>query len=65
MTRDQYKAAIKKLDLTPVQAGRLFGYGRRQANRWTSETDTTPIPHLVGVNVKLLLSGKIKKEDLI
>ena len=63
MTPTQDKAAIKKLGMTIVGAGPYFGLGRRQAQRLAS--GEAPIPMLVERVVKLLLAGKITKEDLL
>ncbi len=63
MTPAQYKAALKRLDLTIVGAGRYFGFATRQAQRFAS--GEAPIPHLVEKVLRFLNDGKIKKEDLL
>lgn len=61
LTPTQYKAALKRLDLTIVGAAPFFGISRRQAQRIAAEG---PIPKLVARVIKLLLDGTLKKEDL-
>lgn len=61
MTPTQYKSGLKKLDISIVGAAPYFGISRRQAQRIAAEG---PVPKLVAQVLKLLLDGKIKKEDL-
>ncbi len=61
MTPTQYQNAIKSLGMTVVGAAPFFGISRRQAQRIAS---TGPIPKLIEKVLKLLLDGKLKKEDL-
>lgn len=62
MTPAQYRAALKTLDINVVGAAPYFGISRRQAQRIAGEG---PVPKLVEKTVKLLLDGKLKKEDLL
>jgi hypothetical protein len=62
MTPAAYKAALKKLDITIVGAAPYFGISRRQAQRIAANG---PISGIISKVVKLLLDGKIKKEDLL
>jgi hypothetical protein len=61
LTPTQYRAALKRLDITIVGAAPYFGISRRQAQRIAAEG---PVPKLVAQVLKLLLDGKLKKEDL-
>lgn len=62
MTKIQYRAALKKLDLSIVGAAAYFGFKRRQAQRIAA--GTAPVPELVGKIIRLLLEEKISLEDL-
>jgi len=62
MTPNQYKAALKKLDITIVGAAPYFGISRRQAQRIAADG---PVPDLVAKVVRLLVAGTIYKEDLL
>lgn len=61
MTPTAYKAALKRLEITIVGAAPYFGISRRQAQRIAAAGPSD----LVAKVVKLLLDGKIKKEDLL
>lgn len=61
MTKTQYRAALKKLGLTIVGAARFFHCSPRSAQNYASGR----IPRLTAKVIELLLSGKIKKEDLL
>lgn len=62
MTINQYNSGLKKLDITIVGAAPYFGISRRHAQRIAA---AGPVPPLVAKVMKLLLNGKIQKEDLI
>lgn len=62
MSPTQYRAALKKQDITVVGAAAYFGISRRQAQRIASEG---PVPKLVQKILELLSSEKLKKEDLL
>jgi hypothetical protein len=64
MTNRQYRAALDKLGLKYVPAGRLFGYAKRQSQRFADPKNKTLIPRLVAKTVQWLLEGKITVEDL-
>lgn len=54
MTREEYRAALEKLDLAQEEVGRLLGAGGRTSRRWASgETD---IPGPVEMHIRLWLS---------
>lgn len=63
MTPLQYKAALKRLGLSVIDAASYFGVGRRQAQRIAS--GDSPVPKLVEKVVRLLLTGKLTKQDLL
>lgn len=62
MSPRQYRAALETLGITVVGAAVYFGISRRQAQRLAGEG---PVHRLVEKVVKLLLDGKLKKEDLL
>lgn len=62
LTPPLYKAALKKLDISISGAGVFFGVSPRQAQRIAAEG---PVPKLFTKVIKLLLDGKLKKEDLL
>ena len=62
MTPTQYRSSLKKLDISIVGASQFFGISRRQSQRNAS---TGPIPKLIAKVIKLMVEGKIKKEDLL
>jgi hypothetical protein len=57
----KYRDHLKKLEITIVGAAAYFGISRRQAQRIAAEG---PIPKLIEKVLKLLLDGKLTKEDL-
>jgi hypothetical protein len=62
MTKKQYRAALAKIGLSIVGAGKYFGTNGRQSQRYAA--GDAPIPHLVARNLELLVSGKITLQDL-
>jgi len=53
MTKDEYRAALAKLDLRQEEVGRLLNVGPRTARRWASgEVD---IPGPVAMHIRLWL----------
>lgn len=63
MTGNQYKAALKRLDISIVGAGRYFGLSRRHSQKLAA--GEYEVPDLVRVVVRLLLDGIITKEELL
>jgi len=64
MTRAQIDAALKRLDLSPDDAYRLFGVGRSTAWRWVSSTNWWRPPHTVELFLMLLLTGQLELDQL-
>lgn len=62
MTANQYRAALRRLDLSQVGAARLFGADARTSRYWAS--GDRGIPHCVGIVLKLLVAGKITIADV-
>lgn len=62
MTPTQYRAALKTLEISIVGAAAYFGISRRQAQRISADT---PVPNPIEKLIKLLLDGKLQKEDLL
>lgn len=62
MTPNQYRVAIKRLDLSQVGAARLVGADPRTGRRWA--LGERPIPDCVAILLKLLLAGKITVADI-
>ena len=62
MTSAQYKAALKNLELTIVGAAPFLGISRRQSQRIAA--GDSPVPDLIDKVLKLILNGKLRKEDL-
>jgi hypothetical protein len=58
----QYRHALAALDLTQGEAARLFDLSLRTSNAYASGELTVPVP--VAMVLKLLVTGKIKLEDL-
>lgn len=62
MTANQFRAALAKLDLSQLAAGRLLGIGPRTPRRYANgETD---IPEPTAILMRLLLAGKITQRDI-
>ena len=55
---DAYYKALKRLGLTVVGAGRLFGVHPRSAQRWAHEE--SPIPWQVKASLTLMLRHELK-----
>ena len=62
MTANQFRAAIKRLDLSQVGAARLVGADPRTGRRWA--LGERPIPECVAILLRLLLSKKITVADV-
>ena len=63
MTNTEYRVALAKLDISIVGAGKYFGLGRRQSQRIAA--GEAPVPKLMADILRMLLAGKLKKEDLL
>ena len=63
MTPAQFRAAITRLRLSQLGAGRLFGAeSERTPRRWASGERGIPAP--VEILLRLMLSGKVTVEDV-
>lgn len=61
MTPRQWKAALKRLDLSQVGASHLFNISRRQAQTWAAQgCKSGPATILM----KLMLKGYVTKEQI-
>jgi hypothetical protein len=58
MNAKQYRAALKKLDITQLAAGELFGVGARTSRRWA--LDEARVPVSVAMLLKLMLDRKLR-----
>ena len=63
MTRKQYLAAIGKLGLSQIGAGRMLGLSKRQAQRLAS--GESPIPETIARLLLLMDYNELTEEDLI
>lgn len=62
MTTIQYLAAIKRLGLSQVGAGRVFGLSPRQSQRLASGESHVPEP--VARLIRVMIAYDIKPEDI-
>jgi DNA-binding transcriptional regulator YiaG len=62
MTANQFRAALKRLNLTQVAAAKLFDVNATTVRRWIS--GAMPVPGLVGILLNLVIEGKIKTKDI-
>ena len=62
MTPAQFRSALKKLDISQVKIADALGIDQRTARRYAA--GDADIPEPVAIILRLLLSGKIKLEDL-
>ena len=62
MTAKQYRAALDKLGLSQLAAGRLFAVGARTSRRWA--LDEARVPVAVAMVLHLLVREVITLEDL-
>jgi hypothetical protein len=62
MTSNQFRSAIRRLDLSQVGAARLFRADPRTARRWA--LGERSIPPAVEILIKLMLAGKVTAEDI-
>jgi hypothetical protein len=62
MTAEQYKAAISKLGLSQVRAGKFFGYSPRVGQSWC--LGEYPVPEVVAMLVAVMLKHEVAPETL-
>ena len=62
MTPAQFRSALKKLAISQVKVASLLGIDQRTVRRYAA--GDAEIPESVAIILRLLLSGKIKLEDL-
>jgi hypothetical protein len=62
MTPAEYRAAIARLELSQVAAGKVVGADPRTSRRWAS--GASPVPAPVRKLLALMLTGKITPLDL-
>lgn len=62
MTAKQYQAAIDKLGMSQIAAGRLLKVGPRTSRRWA--LDETPVPPAVAMLLHLMVKGRVQPEEL-
>jgi hypothetical protein len=64
MTPTALRAALSRLGLSQVEAGRLFGYddGGRSVRKWVKGDN--PVPPAVEILIHLMLDGKITVDDI-
>lgn len=60
MTANQYRAALKRLDLSQVGAARLFGVNGVTSRRWAK----SGVTGTVSILLRLLVAGKITIADI-
>lgn len=63
MTRLQYLAAIRKLGLSQVRAGRVLGLSPRQSQRLAS--GDSPIPEPAARLLRLIIRLELNPEDIV
>lgn len=61
MTAEQYRAALKKLDLTIVGSAPIFGVSRRMAQAYASDA---PIPAPLAKLIWLMLRHDIGADEV-
>jgi DNA-binding transcriptional regulator YiaG len=61
MTAKEYRVAINKLGLSQRKAAHFLGVNERTSRRWI---DGTPIPHAVGLLLRLMIKEKLLPEDV-
>ena len=62
MTATQYRAAIKKLGLSQVAAGRWLGISKRQSQSYA--LGEYPVPKPVAKLLRLCISQKLDPEEV-
>jgi hypothetical protein len=62
MTSNQFRNALRRLELSQLGAARLFRADGRTARRWAG--DERSIPPTVEILLRLMLAGKITPDDI-
>lgn len=62
MTSQQYRAALKKLDISQQGAARLFKLGFRTSRRYA--LNEAKVPESIAILLRLMLAGKISAADI-
>jgi DNA-binding transcriptional regulator YiaG len=62
MTANQFRAALDRLELSQIEAARLFKANGRTARRWALGERSVPEP--VAILLRLMLAGKLTADDL-
>lgn len=60
MTANQYRAALKKLELSQVGAARLFGVNDVTSRRWAKDG----VSGTVAILLRLMTAGKVSIADV-
>jgi hypothetical protein len=60
MKSDEYRAALDKLGISQLAAGRLFAVGARTSRRWA--LDEARIPAAVAMLLRLMVKKRLKLE---
>jgi hypothetical protein len=60
MTSDEYRAALDKLGISQLAAGKLFAVGARTSRRWA--LDEARVPLAVAMLLRLMLKKRLKLE---
>lgn len=60
MTTDEYRAALDKLGISQLAAGRLFSVGSRTSRRWA--LGEARVPMAVAMMLRLMLKKKLTLE---
>jgi hypothetical protein len=63
MTKDDYRAAIAGVGLTPTSAARFFRVNERLARRWAK--GDLPIPYSVRLSLKLMIRLELTAIDVV
>jgi len=64
MTPDEYRAALKSLDLTQNEAGRWLGVHEQSGRRWASEGPPAPVAKFLSFVLALGLTPQ-KVDEII
>jgi hypothetical protein len=62
MSRAQYRAALKKLGISHVGAGKVFGLYHRHAQRFA--TGESPVPEPLAKLIRLMVRLNLRPEDV-
>ena len=61
MTATEYRHLLERLNLSIIDAGRVFGFSPRQAYRYSAEG---PIPNVVAKLVRLAAANRLTPEQI-